>query len=286
MASFVGILFLLVLGGWSVDALRVHPADARGFLEIENSLSTVGARVMSKLMSMNGVDNATAFSIVKAMTPNVAEGQCDHFDTSYSRGGGAYYAWCEKAINKVMAQKDIMPKGLSYGVFDTDTWAEGMSNKYHVPTELFDCYHTSKNTELINAHSFKIPFSRHDVCVGSKAHTDADGREFETMAMHLEGRKPLSTFVKLDVEGSEWEVMEDLVKNKKELSKIATLDFELHFCMMEKGHDLLSILEGLSDTFAITDVWDGHKDHKILPERSSCKPTAMVSISYVNKKLL
>jgi len=81
---------------------------------------------------------------------------------------------------------------------------------------------------------YEMPYDSNRVCLRASAAT-IDGRDFETLELHLEDRGLLSTYVKMDVEGSEWDVLENLLSNEELQNKIRTLDMEVHFGSTGEG---------------------------------------------------
>lgn len=158
---------------------------------------------------------------------------------------------------------------ISYGIRERDLWSEFLSNRFEVPTQLYDCFwkfdegpmgtkdfsvealqkeeRTYKYKKPANGEChdwrdgvcFQAPYEPKKVCVDSVAHgiVDGEGRHlhFETLHDGLQGRPALSTFMKIDVEGSEWDVLEQLLASEEDMSKIRSLDMEVHLNMYRSG---------------------------------------------------
>jgi len=181
--------------------------------------------------------------------------------------------------------RDTAPEhlmGLSYGIQTTDLWSELMSSLYLVNTKLFDCYYQgtegpmgrdlhaghSKQNMCMKRACYTVAYEPHRVCVddssgGTERFTAANNRTYEPLGAQLRGRRPLSTFIKMDVEGSEWQSLEWLLENPKEMAKIRTLDMEVHFNkdVTPKGYTMptqatltkhVEIIERLAEHFAVT----------------------------------
>jgi len=165
------------------------------------------------------VDNLTAVADL-----HVKE-RCGTIDTSSTHGAGAGYGWCVDAIKNAKDPAGLV--GISMGVFNFDSWSEGMSNKYSVRTELYDCFTLQAKTD-----SYKTNSTMNKVCVGTKEEEKVVGgqsRKFTSMAKLLDGRGPLSTLVKMDVEGGEWDVLNEMTS--ADHKKIIQFDLELHWCL-------------------------------------------------------
>ena len=182
-------------------------------------------------------------------------------------------AWCLAAF-----QGDYNRLGLSFGIEERDLWSETMSNEFHMPTKLYDCFQNPKSSPALamiapNAvgscagnphHCYETHYDAFRVCLGPK-HETVDKREYTSLSELLSSRSEMSTHLKIDVEGSEWSVLEDLLKNEEDMKKIRTLDMEVHFgfgAASEAAHHKLSkkdqlqrevgIFEQLASRFAVT----------------------------------
>ena len=180
-------------------------------------------------------------------------------------------AWCLAAFTK---SGDL---GLSFGIEQRDLWSETMSNKFHMPTQLYDCFQDPKSSPALamiapNAvgscegnphHCYETQYNAFRTCLGPREET-VDGRKYTSLSKLLSGRHDLSTHVKIDVEGSEWSVLEDLLESE-DMQKIRTLDMEVHFgfgaaseAQHHKGSKKdqvtreVQIFEKLAQKFAVT----------------------------------
>lgn len=210
------------------------------------------------------------------------------------------YAWCAKAMPQLrlgathqgygfteVGNVNISgrPDGrdflaLSYGIRERDMWSELLSNRYQIPSEVFDCYTQLDvgpmgSKPLLNPFlgqelcppwnvepCYDAPYKVHRSCIGNTSyvmHVDRD-LEFVTLGSSMVDRKPLSVYVKMDVEGSEWDVLDQLVKNEEDCKKIVTLDMEVHLNKYFDGHRYLGpammerkveILEALARRFKV-----------------------------------
>eukprot|EP00440_Ansanella_granifera_P012955 gb/GFBE01014073.1/.p1 GENE.gb/GFBE01014073.1/~~gb/GFBE01014073.1/.p1 ORF type:complete len:347 (+),score=69.62 gb/GFBE01014073.1/:1-1041(+) len=252
--------------------------------------------------------------IVKAAHPDpqVSEKSCHGFKLFGDS------AWCLKALEN--DPEDVL--GLSFGIEQRDLWSETMSNFFHMPTKLYDCFQdpssspplamTAPNAEGSCAgrsdHCYETRYEAFRKCLGAQKKT-IEGREFGTLTELLTGRAPLSTHVKMDVEGSEWGVLKDLLKNKDDMARMRTLDMEVHFGFgsppegMTKEQQIkeeVEIFEKLAQHFAVTgsnvetnaDGWSPGKDCA----KQQCEEPAVhtkggfsvnqFAISFVNRKFL
>lgn len=146
-------------------------------------------------------------------------------------------AWCMAAF-----EGESSSQGLSFGIEQRDLWSETMSNAFHMPTMLFDCFQDPKSSPALamiapNAagscegnphHCYETHYDAFRTCLGPREET-VQGRKYNSLSNLLSKRVALSTHVKIDVEGSEWSVLEDLLDNKADMQKIRTLDMEVHF---------------------------------------------------------
>merc|ERR1719161_3487146 len=124
-----------------------------------------------------------------------------------------------------------------------------MSNRYFVDTKLHDCFYSggtgpmfkdlhagfSKENQCTKRGCYSLPYKARKVCLGADT-SEKNGRQFEPLSANLQGRAPLSTFVKMDVEGAEWPALEQLLSNPEDMAKIRTLDLEVHFNMGGEGN--------------------------------------------------
>jgi len=148
-------------------------------------------------------------------------------------------AWCLAAFADAPARN---LQGLSFGIEERDLWSETMSNFFHMPTKLYDCFQDPKKSPPLSmtapnaagpcrgkqSHCYETPYQAFRTCLGPDSGV-LEGRNYTTLAQLLQGQAPLSTHVKMDVEGSEWSVLEALLSNAADLAKIRSLDIEVHF---------------------------------------------------------
>ncbi|CAK0856899.1 unnamed protein product [Prorocentrum cordatum] len=147
--------------------------------------------------------------------------------------------WCLRA----MGTKDVPdPLGLSYGIEQRDLWSEKLSNVFRVPTRLYDCFvpprdsppmagtapNASGPCDPSGPHCYETPYRAFRECLGPRAGV-VEGRTVATLGSHLEGRGPLSTWLKIDVEGSEWSALEQLLESEEGMARVRTLEMEVHF---------------------------------------------------------
>lgn len=171
--------------------------------------------------------------LLRAVTPRVTEGMCDGYDLFGDQ------TWCNKAFKG--GGSDII--GLSYGIEGRDMWSETMSNQFHIPTMLFDCYQPPAESPPLGGTvpngtvpcrsargsgdpCYATPYQPFRICLGPtdmERHT----RKYATLGTHLKGRAPLSVYLKIDVEGCEWSALEQLL-DSGDHAKIRTLDMEIH----------------------------------------------------------
>lgn len=170
--------------------------------------------------------------ILRTVRGTVPEAACDQFDLFGD------HVFCMK----VMKRTDAV--ALSFGIEERDLWSEIMSNKFQLPTRLYDCYvnpATSPPMALkapngvgpggcqgATAHCYETAYEAHRVCLGA-IQGELKGRRYTTLAEQLKGRGPLSVYLKIDVEGSEWPVLEALLQSEEDQAKLRTLDMEVHF---------------------------------------------------------
>lgn len=210
--------------------------------------------------------------IVRSVTPDITSEECDGWNLFGDQ------TWCNKAFGGT----DVI--GLSYGIEERDLYSEYLSNHYHIPTKLFDCFieleksppmaGTAPNGEGEGSckgkdgHCYETAYESFRICLGpenTKIDTDKGTGEYNTLAKQLEGFGPLSVHVKIDVEGSEWTVLEALLQSDEDQAKIRTLDMEIHFgfaaasesatngqSLEERLEREVGIIEGLSKNFRVT----------------------------------
>jgi hypothetical protein len=213
--------------------------------------------------------------------------------------------------------------GLSFGIEELDPWSELMSSMYFLHTRLFDCYVSGKNGPMPNdwhgthdreheckeTRCYTEPYEVTRECLSNKEKKEGK-RTFKTLNAYLNGRAPLSTYVKMDIEGSEWHVLQDLLNNDEDMAKIRTLDMEVHLTM-SAGEDQMpmetrvSVMEKLAQKFSVTgstiqlvaeSVHDEFKKLRKadptwkkraeLPHTSGGLPLNQYCISFVNRALL
>mmetsp|Transcript_35210 Transcript_35210/g.65584 ORF Transcript_35210/g.65584 Transcript_35210/m.65584 type:complete len:351 (-) Transcript_35210:25-1077(-) len=147
-------------------------------------------------------------------------------------------AWCLAAFDR--EPRDTV--GLSFGIEERDLWSETMSNVFHMPTKLYDCFqdpakspplsHTAPNAAGScvgkEMHCYETKYESYPVCLGS-GNGIIEGRTYSSLTDLLRGRAALSVHLKMDVEGSEWSVLEALLDAPNDLAKVRTLDIEVHF---------------------------------------------------------
>jgi len=205
--------------------------------------------------------------ILKAATADVQEQDCGGFHLFGD------HVFCLNAM------KETNAIALSYGIDDRDRWSEKMSNLFHVPSQLYDCFVDPDDSPPIantapngvgagacvdDVPCYEMPYASHRICLGASAAV-IDSRfgahQYETLESHLLDRGPLSTYVKMDVEGSEWDVLDHLLKHEQLQNKIRTLDMEVHFgyspgftldADQEPVTREVEIFERLAKTFRVT----------------------------------
>jgi hypothetical protein len=205
--------------------------------------------------------------IVAAVTPYAwAERRCGGFRLFGDS------TWCLNAMHG----SNVL--GLSYGIEERDLWSEMMSNVFHMPTKLYDCFTPPARSPPIagtapngtvscqgrDDHCYESPYESFRTCLGPEA-MRVNSRSYETLQQHLQGRAPLSTHVKIDTEGTEWGVLEQLVASEVDQDKIRTLEMEVHFSYRTEGDRSsqrmpqkqflernAGVLEKLRDKFVVT----------------------------------
>lgn len=172
--------------------------------------------------------------------------------------------------------------GISYGIRERDPWSEFLSNRYHVPTKLYDCFWNedrgpmgTKDFHAKTLGSKECPgWGTVDACYEADYEpkhlcldmtkpflvtNDKRNLTFEPLSNALRGQKPLSVFMKMDIEGAEWEPLEWLLAHPQELAKLRTLDMEAHMQYLtrngqQKGDTEIEykvkIMEALAKHFA------------------------------------
>jgi hypothetical protein len=251
--------------------------------------------------------------ILKAVTADVREEDCGGFHLYGD------HVFCLDAMKETNAM------ALSYGIEQRDRWSEKMSNLFHVPSRLYDCFadldesppmaKTAPNGVGAGACNddvpcYEMPYESKRVCLGAAPEL-IEGRAYETLESHLLDRNPLSTYVKMDVEGSEWDVLDHLLANEELQNKIRTLDMEVHFgyapgfeidAAQEPVTRQVEIFERLARAFHVTgstlEVYrEGWRPGKPgCTEKPNCvEPNvhmengfsmAQFAVSFVNRKLL
>uniref|UniRef100_A0A7S0FK73 Methyltransferase domain-containing protein n=1 Tax=Pyrodinium bahamense TaxID=73915 RepID=A0A7S0FK73_9DINO len=176
--------------------------------------------------------------IFRAVTGHLTKEDCDGFELHGDS------TWCMRA----MRATDVL--GLSYGIEERDLWSEKMSNYFHMPTRLYDCFIPPRLSPPIRGsapngtgdgscspngpHCYETRYEAYRICLGPEA-KKINGRRYETLLSHLADRGPLSTHVKIDVEGTEWPVLESLLESGWDQDKIRTLEMEVHFSFAPEG---------------------------------------------------
>jgi len=249
--------------------------------------------------------------IIKAVFPEVTSKQCEGWTMFGDQ------TWC----NKAMKRKDVL--ALSFGIEERDLFSEYMSNIYHYPVLLYDCFiepeksppmagtapNATGKCDKNGGHCYETWYKPFAVCLGPEK-TEIQGRKYDTLAGHLRGRGRLSTHVKIDVEGSEWTVLEQFIASEADMARVRTLDMEIHFGFRAasegKYDDLpeeqritrqIKIIEGLRKRFYCTGTtletyrqgWWPEKDCTVQQCHEPVLHTAggfspqMFAISFVNK---
>lgn len=252
-------------------------------------------RVVEVLLNHTNLGEGLAFEVVNLTTPTVTRHECGHRNRAACKGGGAYYVWCDRLIQRI---EDSDPEGehltgLSYGVSNWDSWSKYWGNEHLIPTHLYDCFATE--SAAASLPQYARPYTRHDVCLGGSARVDGDGRSWETLGMHLKGRPPLSTLVKIDVEGSEWEALPGLLGCAPCLRAVALLDVEFHFCLLgqPRAEKMVDVLRALTESFAVTGRFPNDSRERVatygqqFDKGGECGGMpSYVAVSYVNRQLL
>ena len=247
--------------------------------------------------------------IVKAATPTVSKETCGDFKLFGDS------AWCLAAFNAT----DVI--GLSFGIEERDLWSETMSNVFHMPTELYDCFQDPSASPPLSLkapnaegsclhtahHCYETAYKAFRVCLGPTIGM-VDGREYTSLPVLLKDRPPLAVHVKMDVEGSEWSVLENLTST--DFARIRTIDAELHFGfsaaseatyrnwpVSERVRREVEIFERLLKSFAVVgsnletnaEGWQpngqGKKEQPVVHTAGGF-PVNQFAISFVNRKLL
>lgn len=162
--------------------------------------------------------------------------------------------WCLNAVQTRVGneQPDGGVIGLSYGIEQRDLWSELMSNKYQVPTRLYDCFQRPEDSPPLGGKAqngtgtcptdgpacYNVPYQAYQICSGPVT-GKFEGRKYESLEQHLKDRSRLSVHLKIDTEGSEWEVLEWFLNSPHEMDKVRTLDMEVHLGWMaasSQGH--------------------------------------------------
>lgn len=251
--------------------------------------------------------------IVKAATPTVSKETCGDFKLFGDS------AWCLAAFNAT----DVI--GLSFGIEERDLWSETMSNVFHMPTELYDCFQDPSASPPLSLkapnaegsclhtahHCYETAYKAFRVCLGPTIGM-VDGREYTSLPVLLKDRPPLAVHVKMDVEGSEWSVLENLTST--DFARIRTIDAELHFGFLaaseatyrnwpvsERVRREVEIFERLLKSFAVVgsnletnaEGWQpangqglqGKKEQPVVHTAGGF-PVNQFAISFVNRKLL
>lgn len=169
---------------------------------------------------------------------------------------------------------------ITMGIRERDMWSELMSNRYHVPSTLYDCFWAEARGPMAfnnltatamgkktcpqwkEGVCYGAPYDAKKTCIGTKVENSfTAGKNFESLSSVLKDRKPLSTFVKMDIEGSEWDVLEEFLKSEKDMEKIRTLTMEVHFLGFKAGKNTpelekamereVSLMEQLTQKFSL-----------------------------------
>ncbi|CAK9048872.1 unnamed protein product, partial [Durusdinium trenchii] len=175
--------------------------------------------------------------------------------------------WCNKAFD---GSHGVGKIGLSFGIEERDIWSELVTQKFHLPVKLFDCFippdrsppisGTAPNNSECPKNAFGEP-KLAEICYGASYQSfrlclagqdvTAGGRRYGTLEAQLRGWPKLSVHLKIDVEGSEWDVLEWLIGHPEEWDKIRTLDMEdldLHAQLDRE----VKIMEDLRERFYCT----------------------------------
>jgi len=247
------------------------------------------------LRNTSDMEDPYIFDIINLTTPTASVRQCGSRMHNACIGGGMYYVWCKKVMDKLMVRNNSV--GLSYGISSFDKWSKYMGDNMKIPTRLYDCYETEETTKF-QLEQTLVPYERYDVCLGRTAGRDKAGRQFETLGMHLAGRPGLSTLVKLDIEGDEWDVVPDFLESRSEVGKVAQIDIEFHFCGKKKGawqnvtrtfrrllEDFVVVGRYPNDSYDRIPSYTGNFTHSGNCGAKDGMPS-VISASYVNKGLL
>ncbi|CAD7932075.1 unnamed protein product [Amoebophrya sp. A25] len=110
-------------------------------------------------------------------------------------------SWCKRALPVVPASKTRKVVGLSFGIEERDLWSEKMSNWFHVPTMLFDCYQNPAQSPALRGsapnatgqhgckedgpHCYEAAYWPHQICLGvsgdrTTGNNNGNGLEAET----------------------------------------------------------------------------------------------------------
>jgi len=251
--------------------------------------------------------------IVASVTPRITSEECGGFDMFGDQ------VWCNKGM------QDRTATALSFGIEERDLFSERMSNVFHLPSRLFDCFVPPELSPPMSGkapngtgpcpkdgpHCYETPYFSYRVCVGPQA-TVIDQRQYETLTSVLRGYGPLSLHVKMDVEGSEWDTLEALLGSETDIGKIRTLDMEVHFgfhaassagpaLSIEKQIEReVSILERLRKHFRVVGTTletyrQGWWPEKDCPQQQCHEPVVhtnggfspqMFAVSYINAALV
>lgn len=239
MSGLYSSLLLLCALGWGAHVRREGPVQCKPLCEPHCLQSSRTGRPCLPVAASWPYKTQRTWSadlgerILRSATPSprANEDACGGFKLFGDS------AWCLAAFADA-PQKGL--EGLSFGIEERDLWSETMSNVFHMPTKLYDCFQDPKKSPPLSmtapnaagpcrgkqSHCYETPYQAFRTCLGPESGV-LEGRNYTSLAELLQGRAPLSTHVKMDVEGSEWSVLEALLA--ADLAKIRSLDMEVHF---------------------------------------------------------
>lgn len=256
---------------------------------------TVGVIIVKLAATVAAPEHLLGINVQHLTQPSpTLENACGGFDTSASRGAGAAYSWCNKALH---ARVEHTPRHAhSFGIFTFDRWSQTLANAYGLSTTLYDCFETKPLTGA--AAAYEVPYVRHNVCLGDTdtlVNVGQRWRNFTSMSTVLRDHSPLSTFVKMDIEGYEWAVL--LSMSPSDLAKIVLLDLELHWCEGPANpskmggrwaSDIVKALSYLRQYFFVAARTHGRGNMSYAATGcvDATKIYTMMSISYVSRDFL
>lgn len=275
----------------SPNSMLCTPSIDSNYVEPASTVQTLS----DMLHNVSGMNDSAIFEIINLTTPTAPHEQCGSRIHEACHGGGVWYVWCNNVLQKLKKRHTTI--GLSFGISTFDFWAKYFGDTLKIPTQLYDCFATNKNTKPIP--QFKVKYNRYDVCLGGTAKNDTAGRKWETLGSYLKGRPPYSVLLKLDIEGSEWNVIPNFLADSKQVNKVASIDMEFHFCDSNLNiWSQVQVFNRLLDNFVVVgrypndspDRISSYPDAEKYTKNEDCgavngMPT-MIAVSYVNKKML